>query len=167
MQEPVADKSTDSDKMKPAAVRKRTAARLAAFQFTYSRQHTNQPFIEAVDGFRAQYLEPIMSQLQVKKMDEEHFISLASGVADQHAALDEYIKPRLKDSWSMDRLAIHELILLRLGCLELKDMPHIPAKAVLSEYAAMADEFAADTRFVNAVLDQLAREFRKVEMGNG
>ena len=45
MQEPVADKSAVSDKMKPAAVRKRTAARLAAFQFTYSRQHTNQPFI--------------------------------------------------------------------------------------------------------------------------
>ena len=43
-------------------------------------------------------------------------------------------------------------------------MPHIPARAVLSEYASLADAFQADVAFVNAVLDRLARQFRVVEM---
>ncbi len=154
-----------SEQLKPAAVRKRTGSRLAAFQFSYSREHSDAPFVDALEGFRKQYLEPIMRQLKIKKIDEEHFTALIASVKDSQADLDEQIKARLKESWSMNRLASHELILLRLGCLELMQMPHIPAKAVLSEYAAMADEFVADTSFVNAVLDQMARQFRKVEMG--
>ena len=154
-----------SEQLKPAAVRKRTGSRLAAFQFTYSRSLSDNTFSDALDGFRSQYLEPIMKQLKISKIDEEHFTTLIATVKDKEVELDGLIESRLKKGWSMGRLASHELILLRLGCLELMDLPHIPAKAVLSEYSAMADEFVADTSFINAVLDNLARQFRKVEMG--
>ena len=44
-------------------------------------------------------------------------------------------------------------------------MPHIPARAILSEYASIADAFNADVRFVNALLDGLARKkLRTAEM---
>ncbi len=64
----------------------------------------------------------------------------------------------------MARLGTHELSILRLGCYELQSLPHIPALAIISEYAAIAEEFNADTGFINAVLDQLARHFRALEM---
>ena len=40
----------------------------------------------------------------------------------------------------------------------------LPAKAVVSEYAALSDACGCDVAFVNAVLDQLARAARIVEM---
>jgi N utilization substance protein B len=53
---------------------------------------------------------------------------------------------------------------LRCGAFELTAMPHIPARAVVSEYAALSDAFGCDVGFVNAVLDGLARCARIVEM---
>ena len=65
----------------------------------------------------------------------------------------------------MTRLARTELVILRAGILELDSMPRIPARAVLSEYASIADAFNADVRFVNALLDGLARrKLRTAEM---
>ena len=65
----------------------------------------------------------------------------------------------------MMRLARTELVILRAGILELDSMPHIPARAVLSEYSSIADAFNVDVRFVNALLDGLARrKLRTSEM---
>ena len=71
----------------------------------------------------------------------------------------------LSEGWTLMRLARIELVILRAGILELAGMPHIPARAVLSEYASIADAFNADVRFVNALLDGLARrKLRTAEM---
>ena len=43
-------------------------------------------------------------------------------------------------------------------------MPHIPAKAIISEYAGLTDAYQGDVKFVNAVMDRLARELRELEM---
>jgi len=71
----------------------------------------------------------------------------------------------LSEGWTLMRLARIELVILRAGILELDGMPHIPARAVLSEYASIADAFNTDVRFVNALLDGLARrKLRTAEM---
>jgi N utilization substance protein B len=53
---------------------------------------------------------------------------------------------------------------LRCGAFELTAMPHIPARAVVSEYAALSDACGCEVGFVNAMLDGLARCARNVEM---
>ena len=70
----------------------------------------------------------------------------------------------LVDGWSLDRLSRIELAILRCGAVELREMPHIPARAVVSEYAALTDSCGGEVGFVNAVLDRLARQARTVEM---
>jgi len=57
-----------------------------------------------------------------------------------------------------------DLAVLRAGACELVSMPHLPARAVVSEYAALADVCGCDVGFVNAVLDRVARSSRVVEM---
>jgi N utilization substance protein B len=44
------------------------------------------------------------------------------------------------------------------------DMPHIPVRAVLSEYAGMAEVFQSDVAFINAVMDRHARILRTEEL---
>ena len=53
---------------------------------------------------------------------------------------------------------------LRCGAFDLTAMPQIPARAVVSEYAALSDACGCEVGFVNAVLDGLARCARNVEM---
>jgi len=71
----------------------------------------------------------------------------------------------MENGWSLDRLARIELSVLRCGAYELRSMPHIPARAAVSEYAALSDACGCDVGFVNAVLDRLAHNARIVEMG--
>ena len=78
--------------------------------------------------------------------------------------LDRMIGQALSDGWSIDRLARIELAVLRCGAHELNSMQHIPARAVVSEYAALSDACGCEVGFVNAVLDGLARGARLVEM---
>lgn len=153
-----------SGELKPMVVRRRAAARLASVQLGYSTDLTSQSLLEAVPAFLEVYAGDIARQLRVKKMDEEHFQALVSGVDSRKAELDSLIAEALSDGWTMDRLARPELAILRAGVFELDSMPHIPARAVLSEYASLADAFQADVSFVNALLDRLARKFRVVEM---
>ena len=155
-----------AEPLRPMAVRKRAAARLASVQLGYSAEVTGQPVIEAIPTFLENYAEDIALQLRVKKIDEEHFQAVVSGVESRKLELDQMIMIGLSEGWTIARLAQTELVILRAGILELDSMPHIPARAVLSEYAGLADAFNADVGFVNALLDRLARQLRTVEMSS-
>ena len=162
----VSSETNRTAKLRPMAVRRRAAARLASVQLGYSTDLTSQSLLEAVPTFLDVYAGDIARQLRVKKMDEDHFQALVSGVDSRKSELDSIIADALSDGWTMSRLARPELAILRAGVFELDSMPHIPARAVLSEYASLADAFQADVAFVNAVLDRLARRFRVVEMSS-
>ena len=87
------------------------------------------------------------------------------GWGQRRQATDAEIAAQLAEGWSLDRLARIELSLLRCGAYELRSMPHIPARAAVSEYAALSDACGCDVGFVNAVLDRMAYDARIVEMG--
>lgn len=100
----------------------------------------------------------------MKDVDHAHLNALAAGVETHVEALDQALAGCLSDDWNLDRLTVIDLAVLRAGAFELTHMPHLPARAVVSEYAAIADVCGSDVGFVNAVLDRLAREARQIEM---
>ena len=100
----------------------------------------------------------------MKALYNAHLTHLYAGVASGQADLDQMIGEALSEGWSVERLARIELAVLRCGAFELTAMPHIPARAVVSEYAALSDACGCEVGFVNAVLDGLARGARIVEM---
>ena len=55
--------------------------------------------------------------------------------------------------------------LLRLGTFELRDRIDVPYKVVISEAVALAKKFGATDshRYINGVLDKVARDLRTVE----
>ena len=152
------------ESMKPVPVRKRTAARLGAIQVNYEVGMTQKSLTDAMAQFLSHYAADIASEMQVKKIDEGHFTELSALMADKKDEIDALIEERLDDGWSLQRLARHELSALRAAVVELKYMPHIPAKAVISEYASLTDAYQGDVKFVNAITDRIARVLRKVEM---
>jgi N utilization substance protein B len=82
----------------------------------------------------------------------------------------ELIKPKLKN-WDAERVAIIDLILLKMGVAELLYFPTIPTKVTINEYIEIAKNYSTPQsgQFVNGVLDNLLKELvsankiRKIE----
>ena len=154
----------EKQRLKAVPVRRRSAARLAAVQIAYQTLITEQPALNFVAQFLTHYADYAARSLKVNDLDEGHLNALYSGAEHDVEAIDTAIAAQLADGWSLERLTRIELSVLRCGAFELRSMPHIPARAVISEYAALSDVCGCDVGFVNAILDRLARTARFNEM---
>lgn len=150
--------------LKPVPVRRRSAARLAAVQMSYQGQMSGQSVAEFLPVFLQHYTQDIRRSFRVKDIDSGHLNELATAVESRCAELDEIVAGFLADGWTADRMTVIDRAVLRAGTCELVSMPHLPARAVVSEYAALADVCGCDVGFINAVLDRVARSSRRVEM---
>ena len=156
--------SDNKNQMKAVPVRRRSAARLAAIQITYQSIITGQSAAYFAPQFLSYYADEVSKSFRVKDLDHDHLTDLYAGVEAERDELDRMIGAAVSDGWSIDRLARIELAVLRCGAFELNAMQHIPARAVVSEYAALSDACGCEVGFVNAVLDGLARGARLFEM---
>ena len=155
---------TEKEILKAVPERRRSAARLAAVQITYQSLITGQSPFNFLQQFLANYADDVAKSFKVKHLDEAHLSALYSGVENNLEAIDSAIATHLGDGWSLDRLTRIELSVLRCGAYEIQSMLDIPVRAAVSEYAALSDACGCDVAFVNAVLDDLARGARVVEM---
>lgn len=74
-------------------------------------------------------------------------------------ALLNYIQPVLTN-WDHERLALVDMILLKMATCEMLEFSSIPAKVTLNEYVEVAKNYSTDKskEFVNGVLDKLMKE---------
>jgi N utilization substance protein B len=87
--------------------------------------------------------------------------ALFAGVNEKLGELDAWLG-RLARAWRVDRMAVVDRAILRLGLYELRYRPDVPASAVLAEAVELADRFstAEARRFINGVLSRAAEEAR-------
>jgi N utilization substance protein B len=69
------------------------------------------------------------------------------------------IVPKLKN-WDPERIAVIDMILLRLGVCELLYFDTIPTKVTINEYIDLAKEYSTEQsgHFVNGILDNIHKE---------
>jgi N utilization substance protein B len=86
---------------------------------------------------------------------------LVRGVGDHIERLDREIDSRAK-GWTLARMPVLDLNVMRLGAYELIERPHVPTAVVLNEAVELAKRFSTDDsgRFVNGVLASLAADVR-------
>ena len=96
--------------------------------------------------------------------DGEYFSAVLKGVVDDVDGLESLFEPALDRT--LDELDPIERNLLRLGTFELRDRIDVPYKVVISEAVALAKKFGATDshRYINGVLDKVARELRQTEL---
>ena len=96
--------------------------------------------------------------------DGEYFSALLRGVVHDVGGLEALFEPALDRT--LDQLDPIERNLLRLGTFELRDRIDVPYKVVISEAVALAKKFGATDshRYINGVLDKVARELRQIEL---
>lgn len=96
--------------------------------------------------------------------DGDYFSALLRGVTSDVESLETLFAPALDRA--LDELDPIERNLLRLGTFELRDRIDVPYKVVISEAVALAKKFGATDshKYVNGVLDKIARDLRTVEL---
>jgi N utilization substance protein B len=98
--------------------------------------------------------------LQVVEPDELTQ-DLVRGVDAHRERLDELIAAKAK-GWTLTRMPVLDLNVMRLAVYELIDRPHVPTAVVLNEAVELAKRYSTDDsgRFVNGVLAAVAAEVR-------
>ncbi len=108
--------------------------------------------------------------------DEETVISfgrhLIEATMEQADELEKLIEPTLKN-WEMERLAILDVIIIKMALVEFLFFPTIPTKVTLDEYVDISKEYSTPKSkdFVNGILDTLMKslleEGKIVKEGRG
>jgi N utilization substance protein B len=72
--------------------------------------------------------------------------------------LDDIIV-KVAENWDLDRMAVIDRNILRLGAAEILYMDDVPEKATINEAIEIAKKFSTENsgRFVNGILDKVAR----------
>jgi N utilization substance protein B len=126
---------------------RRSDARERALYLLYEAQLKD---ISPVDALDRQIVEP-----------DELTALLVRGVVDHRDRLDAAIAERAT-GWSLARMPILDLSVLRLAAFELSERPDVPIAVVIDEAVELAKRFSTDNsgRFVNGVLSALVPELR-------
>ena len=119
--------------------------------------------VEAVvREFDAHRFDRDLDGQRLAEADEAFFAELLRGVVERRAKIDELIAARLAEGWRLDRLDATVRAILRCGVHELTGA-ETPPQVAIDEYVEIAKSFfgvGTETAFVNAVLDQTARDAR-------
>ncbi len=85
--------------------------------------------------------------------------TLLQTVIDKKDFTLEMIKPKLKN-WDADRIAILDMLLMRMGVCELLYFETIPTKVTINEYIDLAKDYSTPQsgQFVNGILDNIHKE---------
>jgi N utilization substance protein B len=84
---------------------------------------------------------------------------LLETVIDKKEVTMDYIKPRLKN-WDPERIAVLDMLLMRMGICEFLYFETIPPKVTINEYIDLAKEYSTPQsgQFVNGILDNIHKD---------
>lgn len=87
--------------------------------------------------------------------------ALLRKVHDEDAALLQIIEPALKN-WDAERVAIIDMILLKMALCELLSFPSIPTKVTLNEFVEISKMYSTEKSkdFINGILDRLLKKLQ-------
>jgi N utilization substance protein B len=142
-----------TNSIKKPSMRKK--ARKYAVQGIYQWQLSGNP----INDIEFQFLETINS----KKVDVVYFQEILVNCLTSITEIDDLLAPNV--TRDLSEVNPVELAVLRLACYELKNRIDVPYKVVINEALELTKIFGAEEghKFVNGVLDKMAKEIRPTE----
>ena len=163
----------DNSKKTPVGTEKkanrRGAARLAAVQALYQMDIAGAGINDIFAEFESHWLGNEVEGDTYLPAEAAFFRDVVSGVVRDQKKLDPLIDEALSKGWPLKRIEAILRAVLRAGAYELEHRKDVPGRVVISEYVDVANAFVdrEETGMVNAVLDQIGRQFRGDEFGRG
>ncbi len=117
--------------------------------------------------------EFVLSPLYKDEEDDKNFVrQLFVKTIVNNPEYEAAISERTRN-WEIERIALMDIIILKMALAELVNFPNIPVKVSINEYIDISKEFSTpkSKQFVNGVLDKLALDYKEqgkiVKSGRG
>lgn len=138
--------------------RARSLARRAAVQALYQWQMAQQNLSDIETQFLVEH--------DLRKADLPYFQELLRQIPAQLDEIEKSLAPVLDRP--LAEIDPVECAILRIGAYELRSHPEIPYRVIINEAVELAKRFGGDLgyKYVNGVLDKVARTLRPDEMRN-
>ena len=142
----------------------RHSIREKVLQALYAYELSKEPIVNVV--------ETVLADFKSQTNDFEFAKRLIIETVQHEEELEKYIKAKVAH-WEMDRMAVIDRLLLRMGICELMYFPDIPPKVTINEVIEVAKTFSTEQsgKFVNGVLDAILNELKSnkllVKTGRG
>jgi N utilization substance protein B len=93
------------------------------------------------------------------KEDFDFFTQLYDGVIKENDLFDELIASKTPN-WDVDRIALTDLVILKVALAEMMYCPSIPMKVSINEAIEISKQYSTpkSKQFINGVLDVLSKE---------
>lgn len=134
---------------------------------TYWRRIVREKVLQALYAYELSkepifnVAEDVLDGLKKHKGDFEFARDLLTTVVQHKDELDKLIMLKTAN-WQFDRIAVIDMLLLRLGICEFMYFPDIPPKVTMNEAIEIAKIFSTEKSgiFINGVLDAVLEELR-------
>ena len=149
------DKATEKRRMK-------SAARLYAVQALFQMESSAQTVEQVCREFETHRFGATYDEGEFAEGDVDHFREVVEKAVNWQGKIDQMTDRALVAAWPIDRIDPVIRALFRAAGAELVDMA-TPPKVTINEYVDVAKAFfpeGKESKFVNAVLDHMAREAR-------
>ncbi|NBD29660.1 MAG: transcription antitermination factor NusB [Alphaproteobacteria bacterium] len=140
----------------------RSAARLYAVQALFQMETSGQTAGQVAREFEDHRFGAVYEGDEMAEGDPDLFRALVNEAVNNQARIDQATDRALVAKWPIARIDPTLRALFRAAGAEFVD-DATPPKVIISEYVDVARAFFSDgeePKFVNAVLDHMAREFR-------
>lgn len=148
---------------KPDKKQMRSAARLFAVQALFQMESSDQTVERVVREFEThRFGEVFEDGTEMAEGDVAHFRALVDAAVNWQAKIDQMTDRALVAAWPIDRIDPVLRAIFRAAGAEVL-AGRAPAKVVITEYVRLTLAFFPEGRegkFVNAVLDHMARDLR-------
>lgn len=144
----------------PDAKRMRSASRLYAVQALFQMESSGQTVESVVREFETHRFGEVFEDAEMEEGDPAHFRKVVDAAVNWQAKIDQMTDRALVAKWPIDRIDPVLRALFRAAGGEIVGMD-TPPKVAITEYVDVAKAFfpeGKEAKFVNAVLDHLARE---------
>ena len=104
----------------------------------------------------------ILTSVYKDEEDKKFAVELLKSVAVHDEELTAQLKGRTPN-WEQDRIAVLDMILLKLAIAEFLYFPSIPSKVTINEYLEIAKEYATpnSSTFINGILDVISKKLER------
>ena len=140
--------------------RMRSASRLYAVQALFQMETSGQTIEAVVQEFEDHRFGANYEDVQLEEGDVDTFRTLVEDAVTHQAKIDQMTDRALVEKWPIDRIDPTLRAVFRAAGAELLG-DSTPPKVAITEFVEVAKAFFPDgkeARFVNAVLDHIARE---------
>ncbi len=147
-------------------IRKMNAmSRLYAVQALFQMEHSSLSVDTVCEEFIKFRFGEVDNESKLVDGNKDFFKNLVSSAVKFQAFIDQMTDRALVEKWPIDRIDPTLRAVFRAAGAEMKALD-TPAKVIIAEYLSLSEAFYPDgkeTKFVNAILDFMAREVKPAE----